>query len=153
MQRKLIAPLLLLITGVYVLIGCIPIPGNFKKGGTQPRPESQIGALNSDKPIKLRGSTSGQVAELLGPPTMVSRDGGIAVYSYSINDVSIFWPLCFATDKQYSPRHLLLRFGPEGRLESFKTFKDLSKLNQEISWTPLEKLPPPGAPLRPQQKY
>ena len=152
LRRKLLVPLILLIVGVYVLIGCIPIPGNFKKDGKQPRPESQIGELNSDKPIKIRGSTSEQVSAYLGQPTMVSRDGGIAVYSYMINDVTVLWPLCFYGQKQFSDRHLLLRFGPEGRLESFKTFKDLSKLNREIQWAPLDKLPP-AAPVRPRQKY
>jgi hypothetical protein len=154
MGRKLAAPVLLVVTGICILIGCIPIPGNFKMPGDQPRPESQIGDLASDKPLKVRGATPSQVTEHLGPPALASRDGSIVVYSYMINDSSVFWPLCFFSSadrvtEQYNPRHLLLRFGPDARLQSFKTYKDLSQLRRDTSWTPLE----PVAPPRERQKY
>src|SRR5215213_2230832 len=131
-QRTIAIPVLLIITGVCILIGCIPIPGNFKMRDGRPRPESQIGKLNSDKPLKIGGSTYPQVSDSLGPPALLSHDATVAVYSYDVNDVNLFWPLCFfmGSDQQYHERHLLLRFGSDGRLQSFKTYKDLSKLRQ-----------------------
>jgi len=148
MRRKITIPMLLIATGVCILIGCIPIPGNFKQPDGRPRPEASIGKLNSDKPLKVGASSQAEVARVLGMPALSSADGTLLVYSYQVNDITTFWPICFfLTEPSYHERHLLLRFGPEGRLQSFKTYKDMSQLRQDTSWTPLDRVAP-AAPLR-----
>src|SRR4051812_24794019 len=139
MRRKTLAPLTLVVLGIAILIGCIPLPGGFKQRGDRPRPEASIGQLNSDKAIKVRGSTFGQVIDALGPPTMSSDDRRILVYTYEVNDISLFWPLCFweGADPEFHQRYLLLRFDDAGRLQSFKTYKDLNDLHGDSSWTAL----------------
>ena len=42
MRRKLFLPLALFAIGVSILIGCIPLPGNFKQRDQRPRPESLV---------------------------------------------------------------------------------------------------------------
>jgi hypothetical protein len=131
MKRAIILPALLLIVGVYVLIGCIPMPGDFKQPSGQPRPEKLIGTLNSGKPIKVGDSTYGEAIQILGPPAMASSDHSTAVYTYEINDVNNLANLCFGGQRGWAPRHLLLRFAPDGRLQSFKTYKNLDQLRHD----------------------
>jgi len=141
MKRAIILPALLLILGVYVLIGCIPMPGDFKQPDGRPRPEKFIGKLNSDMPIKLGGSTYGQVTGALGLPALASSDHSTAVYTYEINDVNNLANLCFLGEHGWALRHLLLRFAPDGRLQSFKTYKNLDQLRHDAQ-TPLESVEP-----------
>jgi hypothetical protein len=141
MKRTIILPAFVLILGVYVLIGCIPLPGDFKQPSGQPRPEKLIGKLNSDKPIRIDGATYGQVTETLGLPALASSDHSTAVYTYEINDVNNLANLCFIGEHGWALRHLLLRFAPDGRLQSFKTYKNLDQLRNDAK-TPLESVEP-----------
>jgi hypothetical protein len=143
MRRKqlIVVPSALLLAGVFALIGCIPMPGGFKQPDGKPRPEASIGKLNSDKPIRIGDSTYAQVTQTLGPPAMYSPGGAAAVYSYEVNDVNNLVELCFIGQRGYSWRYLLLRFSADGKLESYKTYKDLARLQRDVTDVPLEPSP------------
>jgi hypothetical protein len=148
MKRQLIVPAFLVMTGVLVLIGCIPLPGGYKQPDGQPRPEKHIGKLNSDKPVKIGASNLARVTEILGPPAMISPGREAVVYTYKINDVNVLSDLCFLGQRSYARRQLLLRFGPDGTLQSFKTYKHLDQLRLDLQM-PLQWVSPQG----PQQDH
>jgi hypothetical protein len=129
--RRLLLPLILLGIGTYLLIGCIPIPGSHKPRGNQ-RPESYIGGATSSKPLRLGYSTLADVSGLLGQPRFVSVATGDAVYAYTVNTVTLIWPLCFYADPQYDARFLVVHFGSDGRLERYTVYKTLDKVRQTV---------------------
>jgi hypothetical protein len=52
-RRRLILPMLLVALGVYLLAGCIPLPGNYQTTDNRPRPEKLIGKPGSGKSVQL----------------------------------------------------------------------------------------------------
>jgi hypothetical protein len=153
-MRKVIQiaiPMLLVGLGIYLLVGCIPVPGNFQQSSGFTRPEERIGSPDADRPLKVGSAGYEKVIRLLGPPTLDSTNHQAVVYSYQVNDISYVWPLCFSIDPIYRDRHLLLRFNSDGILQSFKVYKDMQTLRRDVSYTELK--PGPGAPRHLRQKY
>jgi hypothetical protein len=127
---RAVMPVGLLGVGLYLLVGCIPLPGNFRPPEGGPRPEDQIGKPGSDRPITLGRSTREDVIALLGPPDRVSSDGNSLVFKYQVVTDYLFYPLCFYADKHASTRLLRVTFRPTGELDSFQVAKDLAELGE-----------------------
>jgi outer membrane protein assembly factor BamE (lipoprotein component of BamABCDE complex) len=132
--RGILLPAALLGLAIYVLIGCIPVPGNYKPAGGKERPESNIGLRpDAKKPLHLRISTREQVRYVLGEPTFATPDGRAWGFSYSVNTMSVFWPLCFFWGVQptYDPRHLLIHFDDDGKLRSYQVYKNIPAMMKD----------------------
>jgi hypothetical protein len=128
-RAKSLVPTVLAATGAALLIGCVPLPGRYKLKGGQPRPESYIGNASTRKPVRVAESTSAGVRALLGPADASTPDGRVLVYYYRVDTLYWFSPLCpggyLDNDmRKYEQRFLLLRFGRDDKLESFKVYKD-----------------------------
>jgi hypothetical protein len=124
---RIAIPILLVGLGIYLLVGCIPIPGNFQRRHVA-RPEEHIGKPGSGKPLIIGRDKYGFATEFLGQALLDSDDKRAAVYSYSVNDFSMISPLCFYVSPQYHPRYLLLRFDDSGVLKSFKVYTHLDRI-------------------------
>jgi hypothetical protein len=116
---RFVPPLLLALSGVAFLIGCIPIP-IYRTPDGKPRPESYIGKPGSSKPLKVGRSTLGDVLRVLGQPSEEQR-GNTIDYHYGIN--TIFWFPCWL---QNEGRLLRLEFDDRGVLRGYKVY-DSSK--------------------------
>jgi hypothetical protein len=113
----------LIALGVWLLDGCIPIPGNFEPRKGE-RPEASIGEAPSNSPLRLGSASREQVESYLGRPWELSPDGSVSLYAYEINTVSLFWPACFflGLDRRYDSRYLLLHFDERGTLQSYQVY-------------------------------
>lgn len=121
--RTLSAPSLAAI-GVYLLIGCIPLPGDFRKEDGGPRPEERIGKAGDDRPLALGHSTLSRVVAVLGPWSDATADQRAVAYRYTVRTGTIVFPLCFMAEPVSGGRLLVLRFGDDGALQSFKVYGD-----------------------------
>ena len=113
----------LVMTGVAVLIGCIPVPV-FRPGGGRPRPEERIGQKSSDKPIRLGRSTREEVLALLKHQRVGVTDSS-DIYQYNITTITWLVPLCFTAVPETGARYLRLDYGPDGVLRRYKVFSSL----------------------------
>jgi hypothetical protein len=125
--RRVLLPILVAGAGVYLLIGCIPLPGNFKPTRGE-RPETRIGKADSDRPIRIGRTTRQGVREVLGLPAAATPDQRVVAYSYSVNTMTILWPLCFRAEPVRGSRYLVLRFDEADLLESFNVYKQLNEI-------------------------
>ena len=119
----------LVLVGVLGLVGCIWIPGSYQRVDDQPRPETQIGAAGSDKPLRVSEATRAYVYRVLGPPTFESNDRRHVVYEYDVNNG--LWLLCFVIPQPtQARRYLRLNFDEAGKLESYRVFKDADEAGE-----------------------
>jgi hypothetical protein len=133
--KRLILPLLLLASGTYLLVGCIPLPGNYKTSDDSARPESKIGKPGSAKPVRLGETEWNDVIAALGEPD--HADQSVMVYQYDVHTFTWFFAPCFflgdyALDKTYADRFLLLRFDEQKKLKSYRVFKDENDLRKAV---------------------
>jgi hypothetical protein len=143
--RRFLLPASLLGVGIYLLIGCIPLPGSFKPAGGKERPEKLIGRTDSQKPVTFGGSNWEQAAFYLGHPMFATQDRSATVHQYAVHTGTLWYPLCFwagelGASKKYGSRYLLLRYNDQGKLRSFKVYKDLPQLRADVR-VPLEPVP------------
>jgi hypothetical protein len=135
---RLSTALAFIFAGLVGLIGCIWIPGNYQRSDGQPRPETRIGRAGGDKPLQLMRATRADVERVIGPPNCESADHRVLFYEYRVN--TAFWLLCFVIPyTNEEGRHLRLDFNEQGRLASYKVFKDESEAKAGIELAP----PPP----------
>ena len=123
-------PLMLMLLGTTLLIGCLPFFGSYDRVrgsyGVDPvdggvRPEEKIGKADSDKPIRLARSGRERVIEILGEPNAVAASGRATFYTYNViptQFVCAVLPVP-STDSRY----LRLTFAEDGTLEGFKVYK------------------------------
>lgn len=140
--RRFLLPAALLGIAIYLLIGCIPLPGNYKPGNGKERPEKLIGQPSTQKPIRFGESGWDQAVVYLGQPMLAAGDRSVTVHQYSVHTATLWYPLCFwagelSASKKYGSRYLLLRYNGDGKLRSFKVYKDLRKLRGDVD-VPLE---------------
>ena len=121
---KLSAGVTLVLAGVVGLVGCVWLPGSYQRVDGRPRPETQIGAAGSGKPLPLTEATRADVYRVLGPPAFESNDRRRVVYEYDVS--TGLWLLCFVLPEPTdAKRYLRLNFDEAGRLESYRVFKDM----------------------------
>jgi hypothetical protein len=139
--RRFLMPAALVGAGIYLLIGCIPFPGNYKASGKKERPEKLIGPADSTKPVRIGQAGWDQAIVYLGQPLFAAAGRSITVHQYQVNTTTSWSPLCFWTaSKEYRPRYLLMRFDEQGKLESFSIYRDLRKLRTDVG-VPLDPVP------------
>lgn len=126
--KSALPPLVFIAAGVYLLIGCIPLPGSRQRIDGQERPERAIGDPDSSKPLRLNRSMLADVATRLGPPRFSTPDRRLVAYHYEIHAGTIVLPLCFHAEQMLASRFLVVRFGPTGILESYKVYKGLNEI-------------------------
>jgi hypothetical protein len=125
--RRLALPAGVACVGMYLLIGCIPLPGDYRNAAGGPRPEARIGKAGDDRPIQLGRSTLDNVSSVLGRPRFMTPDGRAVGYGYSVRTGVVLYPLCFMADTNKESRVLVLRFDGAGALQSFKVYKDMQQ--------------------------
>lgn len=145
--RRFLLPAALVGVAVYLLVGCIPLPGNYKPGNGRERPEKLIGQPNTQKPVRFGEAGWDQAVVYLGQPMLAANDRSATVHRYSVHTGTLWYPLCFwagdiSVSKKYGSRYLLLRYNDEGKLRAFKVYKDLGKLRADVR-VPLEPIPNP----------
>lgn len=121
---RIVLPASLAGVGMYLLVGCIPVPGSFQPSSGEPRPEARIGGPAGTRPLKLTRSTREDVLYVLGPLGEITPDGRTLVYDYFV--VGSYWvmPLCFYAVPMQTNRSLRIDFDDAGVLRSFKVYKD-----------------------------
>lgn len=115
---RLIAPLALLAAGVYLLVGCLPIPAP-KSPIRGEDASTKVGKADSRKALRVSRSTRDDVLRVLGRPYFESADGRALVYSWSVRNGFAVWPLCFSAASVEGERTLVLRFDDRAVLRSF----------------------------------
>ena len=108
--------------GVAVLIGCIPVPV-FRPSQGGPRPEEQIGAKSSGKPLRVGRSTRQDVDRILRAPQKTMSAPDADIYAYSITTVRWIVPLCFYSYPDEDGRYIRLEYGADDVLRGYKVFK------------------------------
>jgi hypothetical protein len=154
-RRKTILQATLLLTGLWLLIGCIYIPRfgksrlyNYQNAGPL-APDELIGTPKDQRPITLGLSTRADVDSALararaehGQPLTLrwSDDRRYAFCSYRVVSGYMVLPLClFATEPVPDNRVLRLTFDPDGRLHAYRVFDDLETA---VRGTSVENQPP-----------
>ena len=122
--KRLALPIALVGVGTFALIGCIPLPGDFRNEDGGPRPEERIGKAGSERPLALGHSTLDRVVAVLGPWSEATADERVVSYRYRVRTGTLVLPLCFMAETTTGYRHLVLRFGDSGALESFKVYRN-----------------------------
>jgi hypothetical protein len=126
---KLSAAVALVLAGVVGLVGCVWLPGSYQHVDDGPRPETQVGAADSGKPLRIADATRADVYRVLGPPTFESNDRRRFVYEYDVSTGT--WLLCFVLPQPTEARrYLRLNFDEAGRLESYRVFKDRNEAGE-----------------------
>jgi hypothetical protein len=127
-STRLALPALLALSGVAVLVGCIPIPV-YRRSDGRPRPESFIGPPGSSKPLQLGRSTREDVLRVLEYPSgMPVPQGDSMVYPYWLN--TIYWFPCF---HQEGTRYLRLEFDDRGILRRYKVYRSSAEANRQAT--------------------
>lgn len=121
--RRSAPPIVLSLLGLTLLIGCIPIPGTYRRmRGDGTRPEAHIGDERSNKPLKFMHATIADVVRVLGEPNDRTLDGKSLIYAYRVNDATTIYPLCFMVYPASSPRYLKLDFDGSDTLLRYKIY-------------------------------
>jgi hypothetical protein len=127
--RRLIVPVTASCLAVYLLIGCIPLPGDYRNTSGGPRPEEQIGKEGDRRrPLQVGRSTFQSATDVLGRPNFTTPDQRVVAYRYAVRTGAVFYPLCFMADTNTAARFLVLRFDDAGALQSFKVHKHLQEI-------------------------
>ena len=131
--------------GVALHTGCIPLPIETDVFNGRPRLHKEIGAADSEKPVRVGRTDRVGVESAFGRPDYESTDSTAMVYEYSVSTWQMFFPLCFMSlGMNAEDRFLLLRFGPDGTLASYDVHKSLDALRRKSGMT-LREVPKPGA--------
>jgi hypothetical protein len=124
-MRRSLLPLALTGLGLWLLIGCIYIPGRDKVEPGEHDPRPHVGRRNSDRPLRVAAATRADVHALLGLPNAVSGDGRSWVYKWNARNGSWAMPLCFTSEPAWRHYSLRLDFGDDGRLKRFDVDHDV----------------------------
>ena len=119
-QLKHALPIALILSGVYLLVGCIYIPTfGLPKDGKDFR--GLVGEARSHRQIRPGNATRSLVIQLLGEPKLASRDGLTIAYDLSTMDGYVVWPLCFDQSSAVKTSYRLrLKFNAGGQLQSYQ---------------------------------
>ena len=126
---RLAASLFTAAAGVYLLVGCIPVPAGYQREGGGERPERIVQRALSQGDAGHR-LTHDQIISLLGPPGEVvgaeSEDGSM-VYAYNV--VTSYWviPTCLTVSPATEPRFLRLTFDEAGELKDYRVYKSIGE--------------------------
>ncbi len=117
MNRRLFIPIVLCLTGLLLLTGCIYIPTfGVSIDGTS-NLGRKIGNSHSTKSIRVGISTRAEVEKLFGPPIRSSDDGRLTAYRWKTRDGIFFLPICFWNEFGYLPddrtRYFLLTYNSD----------------------------------------
>jgi len=122
-----LGPALLVLPCVCLLIGCIPLPGNYRPLRGRLRPEEMIGPPGSGAPVELGRSTLVQAALDLGDSYNLTPDGRGAVFTYEVVTSRQLWPFSGSTPyivvDQTQNRYLLVRFDADYRVQWYRVSK------------------------------
>jgi hypothetical protein len=140
--RPFALPLALIVLGIGLLIGCIPIPATRQlQPDWRPRPETAVGQ-GSDKPIQPGRTSIADafiaISARIGMETrrgtetrtrkdwsilrwLVSDDGRRFAAGYQIRTSTLFYPLCFHSEKRTADRWLVLDVNDQGIVTSTST--------------------------------
>jgi len=136
MIKRRIAPFLLLLAGMWLLIGCIYIP-TFNRVIKGEDPQKKVGYGQSKRPLRVLHSHRDQVVQLLGEP-LASADQRVLTYAWQVEKGVKIWPFCFTAESVKSARTLVLRFDEDGTLRSFEVLHaDFPSQLHNTNWTPL----------------
>ena len=120
--RRLLAPLVLIVAGVWVLVGCVYIP-TFGTRMAGKDVAKSVGHADSRKPIRVSRATVADVLRVLGEPPFATDDRRVFAYPWTVRNGIAVWPLCFAAYPVRGQRTLVLRFDTEDVLGSFEVLK------------------------------
>jgi hypothetical protein len=95
----------------------------FRPDDGSPRPEEQIGAQSSSKPLRLGRSTREDVARILGATHKTVSRSDSDVYAYRIITVRWLMPLCFYSVPDEAGRYIRLEYSADDVLRGYKVFK------------------------------
>jgi hypothetical protein len=141
---RLLAPLVLTLIGVTLLIGCIPIPGSYKRVDGRPRPENSLGEASSRKPLRKGTATRHAVYALLGAPSRATADRRTIVYDYAISTMYVVSPCWFSPREEQ--RYLRINFDADEVVSSFKVTKSQDIERSLFEYFPVSNDDPPRAP-------
>lgn len=140
-HRRLVAPLLFIVVGVWLLTGCVYIP-TFGRRVSGIDATRYVGPAHSSKQLCMDRATRDDVLRVLGRPYYISSDERAVVYWWRIQNGLTVWPLCFGGYPVYGERTLVLRFNTDGRLESTQLLKSNANVIQLSGYGGGARLPP-----------
>jgi hypothetical protein len=130
--RRRVLPFLAAALGVFLLIGCVYIPGRDKLPADARDPRPFVGKRDSHRPLKVGTSTREDVFNVLGRADGGSSDGRAWEYHWEGQNGSWLVPLCFRSDPAWRRYVMRLEFADDGRLKRFRVSHDVDP------WNPLE---------------
>jgi hypothetical protein len=121
--RRALPPLLLAAAGVWLLVGCVYIPG-FERVTMGKDVSGKVGDDRSSRPLRLGRATREDVVRVLGEPGFVSSTGRAVAYGWGVTDGYLFNGLCPSMSETFrSSRSLVLRFDERGVLQEYQLLK------------------------------
>ena len=120
--RRLLAPVALIVIGVWLLAGCVYIP-TFSTTTSGKSVGGSVGAADSRRPLRVSRSTLDDVLRVLGKPPHATSDGRVLAYPWSVRHGIVVWPLCFAGYSVNGQRTLVLRLDERHVLRSFEILR------------------------------
>jgi hypothetical protein len=106
--RRLLLPIVLVISGVVLLHGCIYIP-TFNKHHSGVDASKQVGGVGSRNTLRVGSATRADVERVLGPPRYVSADGNEVAYTWLVQS-GVWLSICFGSNEVTSMRAMVLTF-------------------------------------------
>ena len=159
---RIVAPLVLLVTGLWLLEGCLFIPTFNKLKPGDRNAAADVGEATAHRPLRVGTSTRDDVMRVLGPPAFARPDWSAIAYQWRVTNGIWVWPLCFSAYSQEGKRMLIVEFDSAGMLRSFRVEKQNAnfmynkvslyqappgmKLWQPPAWPANAPLPLPTAP-------
>jgi hypothetical protein len=120
---RLLVPVGLTVLGLWLLVGCIYIPG-FGRVSSGKDVSGKVGDDRSGRPLRLGAATREDVARVLGEPKFVSTDGHAVAYGWGVTKGYLVNVLCPpASQTFWGARSLVLRFDERGVLRTYELFK------------------------------
>src|SRR3712207_1613261 len=95
--RPLLAPIALIVIGVWLLAGCVYVP-TFGTTTSGRNAGKSVGPANSDRPLRVSRATLDDVLKVLGRPPHATAEGRVLAYPWRVRHGVSIWPLCFAAD-------------------------------------------------------
>jgi hypothetical protein len=128
-RRSIIVSISLTLVGLWLLVGCIYIPGRDKlpAGARDPRPF--VGKRDSNLPLKVGTSSREDVFQVLGQRDGGSLDGRTWEYHWEAQNGRWLLPLCFTADPAWRRYVMRLEFGDDGRLKRFRVSHEVDPFN------------------------
>jgi hypothetical protein len=138
---RLLAPLMLIVLGTWLLSGCVFIPtfGVTTKGRNA---ASEVGEKFSWSKLKTNRATMSDVVRVLGAPPYASADGRQLAYTWQALNGWWVWPFCFTAQSDHSYRTLVLTFDEGQVLRDYKVLKDNEGLQLFVEVKKSSPVPP-----------